>query len=312
MLFAATSMTYFLASAFLDPRSNYLAKRPVPPTASIDAALDAANINDKVPVLERYWHWLGGLAHWNWGLTPDGASINDEVARRIGVSTQLVLIATILGVIVGVGFGVWTAVRQYSFGDRFVNVFSVLFMVIPAFVIYLYVVLAAIKFNDAIHLRVFYVTGLSNPDVTGFLPKVVDWLQHIALPTLGITLGSWSGYHQGQRTYLLDTMSADYVRTARAKGMPKRRAIRKHALRTSLIPTATSVAFTITAVFTGAVFAETIFAINGLGKYFIDALNGNDINGTVAVAAFSGVCTLAGALLADVVVALLDPRIRID
>lgn len=119
-------------------------------------------------------------------------------------------------------------------------------------------------------------------------------------------------YHLTQRTYLLDTMNADYVRTARAKGLPLNVAIRRHALRTSLIPTAVDVAFSIASVFTGAVITETVFAINGVGSYFVQAISQNDINGSVAVTAFGGVCTLTGALLADIFSAWLDPRIRLS
>jgi peptide/nickel transport system permease protein len=127
-----------------------------------------------------------------------------------------------------------------------------------------------------------------------------------------MTIPGMVGYHLTQRTYLLDTMNADYVRTARAKGLPLNLAIRRHALRTSLIPTAVDVAFSIAGVFTGAVITETVFAINGLGSYFVQTIMQNDINGSVAIAAFGAVCTLVGALLADIFSAWLDPRIRLN
>jgi peptide/nickel transport system permease protein len=132
------------------------------------------------------------------------------------------------------------------------------------------------------------------------------------LPTIVITIPGAVNYHLTQRTYLLDTMNADYVRTARAKGLTLNQAIRKHALRTSLIPTTVNVAFSIAGVFTGAVITETVFAINGLGRYFVTTIANNDINGSVCIAAFGGVCTLAGALLADIFSAWLDPRIRLS
>ena len=140
----------------------------------------------------------------------------------------------------------------------------------------------------------------------------VEYLQHVALPTLTLTLVGYVGYHFTQRSYLLDSMNADYVRTARAKGLPKNVAIRRHALRTSMIPTAMGVVWSLTSVITGSVFVETIFAIDGAGKYFIETLTNNDINGAVAIAALGGAATCLGLLLADIVVALLDPRIRIS
>ena len=110
---------------------------------------------------------------------------------------------------------------------------------------------------------------------------------------------------------LLDTISADYVRMARAKGLTKAQAIRKHALRTSLIPVATQVAFSIPGLFTGAVLTETIFNWQGMGQYFIDTLNKMNINGVVAVAAFGALMTAIGAVLADIAVVVLDPRVRV-
>ena len=306
MLFAATTLAYFLASSFLNPRSNYLQMRPQPPEASIDLSLDLANVNDKVPVVERYFVWLERVVlHWDWGLSPQGEPVNAAVAYRALVSARLVLVATVLAVVIGVSIGVAAAIRQYRMFDRVSNVVSVFFLVCPTFVLALLLVLGGIQFNDWVGSRWFYVTGLGEG---GF----VDYLQHIALPTLTLTLVGYVGYHLTQRSYLLDTINADYVRTARAKGLPKNLAIRRHALRTSLIPTAMGVVWSLTSVITGSVFVETIFAIDGAGKYFIDALTKNDINGSVAIAAMGGFATCAGLLLADVVVAMLDPRIRIS
>jgi peptide/nickel transport system permease protein len=306
MLLAATTLAYFLASSFLNPRSNYIQMRPRPPEASIDASLNSANVNDKVPVVQRYLRWVEQVGlHWNWGTSPQGESVNAAVAYRMVVSVKVVLIATLLAVLLGVSVGVSTAIRQYSLFDRISNAVSVFFLVCPTFVLALLIVLAGIRFNDGVGARWFYVTGLGDGGL-------LDYLQHVALPTLTLTLVGYVGYHLTQRTYLLDTMNADYVRTARAKGVRKNVAIRRHALRTSLIPTAIGVAWSLTSVITGAVFVETIFAIDGAGKYFIDALTKNDINGSVAIAAMGGFATCAGLLLADIVVALLDPRIRIS
>jgi len=122
----------------------------------------------------------------------------------------------------------------------------------------------------------------------------------------------YSQYHFLQRSLLLDTINADYVRTARAKGLTKQQAIRRHALRTSLIPVATQVAFTIPTVFTGAILTETIFGWNGMGRYFVDPISKNDLHGTVAIAAFGALLTAIGAILSDIVVVALDPRVRVS
>ncbi|MCI1219745.1 MAG: ABC transporter permease [Bifidobacterium sp.] len=313
MLFVAISMTYFLASAFMDPRSNYMERHPAPPVASINAALDNANINDQTPIILRYGRWLKNvLFHWNWGLAPDQSPVGAAVSQRIMASVELVTLATILGIVIGVGIGVYTAIRQYKWQDRALNMVATFFLVIPPAVLGLFVVLIAISFNGLVGSRVFYVTGLQSYQGSNPALWLLDFLQHIVLPTIVITIPGAVGYHLTQRTYLLDTMNADYVRTARAKGLTLNQAIRRHALRTSLIPTTVNVAFSIASVFTGAVITETVFAINGLGRYFVTTLTTNDINGSVCIAAFGGVCTLAGALLADIFSAWLDPRIRLS
>ena len=312
MLFLATSLTYFLASFFMDPRSNYLARNPRPPMASINASLTAANINDQTPILERYWTWLTNIVlHWNWGLSPNQEPVVGAISLRIGASVQLVTLATVLGVLIGIALGVYTAIRQYKWQDRVLGAFGSFFLVIPTAVLALFVVIGAIYLNRAVGFRLFYVTGLHSYEGHNWLLKLSDLGQHLVLPTIVLTIITAVGYHLTQRTYLLDTMNADYVRTARAKGLPLNVAIRRHALRTSMIPTTVNVAFSIATVFTGAVITESIFAINGLGKYFVTTLFQNDINASVAIAAFGGACALVGALLADVAVSWLDPRVRI-
>ena len=122
-------------------------------------------------------------------------------------------------------------------------------------------------------------------------------------------LASYSRY---QRNLMLDTLGADYVRTARAKGLVKRRAVTRHALRTALIPMATYFAFALAGLFTGATITERVYGWHGIGEYSVNAISQYDINGTAAVVAFSGLCTLTGALLSDVFVAVVDPRVRVS
>lgn len=115
-----------------------------------------------------------------------------------------------------------------------------------------------------------------------------------------------------QRNLMLDALGSDFVRTARAKGLRENKAVMKHALRTALIPTATYVAFTVATMFVGATYTEKIFGFRGMGAYGIDTIQGQDINGVVAVTAFAGVCVLVGAVLSDIFVAILDPRVRLS
>ncbi|WKD58770.1 ABC transporter permease [Corynebacterium caspium] len=313
IVFLATNLTFFLASAFLDPRSNYLGRRPPMTPEQIDLLLEPYHLSPNTPIWQRWWSWFSEIIfHWNWGYSPTGASVNEEIGFRIWVSAQLMLVATILTIILGVSVGVYTASRQYKRGDRIWQAVSIISMNIHIVVASIIVVAAAIKINDWAGTRVLYVTGASNPDVVGFFPRILDYAQHLILPTIALVTIGYAGYHFMQRSLLLDNINADYVRTARAKGLTKGQAIRKHALRTSIIPVATSVAFAVPGIFTGAVLTEKIFAWNGMGVYFVDTMAKNDVHGAVAVAAFGAALTGVSAILADLVVVALDPRVRVS
>jgi len=313
MIVVATNITYFLAWLYLDPENNYVGRRPPKTAEEIAALLEPRNLSESVPLLERWWNWFSAiLFRWDWGRGPTGDFVNEQVAYRIWVSAELVLGATIITTVLGIALGVYTASRQYKLADRIGQGTSIITMNIPVVVAGLAIVLLAIGFNNLVGVRVFYVTGSASQGVEGFFPVLVDVLQHVTLPTLALVLTGYAGIHFLQRSLLLDNIKADYVRTARAKGLTKQQAIRKHALRTSLIPVTTQVAFTIPLVFTGAVLTETIFNWNGMGKYFLNALNNNDIHGTVAIAAFGALMTAIGAILADIAVVILDPRVRVS
>ncbi|WP_313356523.1 ABC transporter permease [Microbacterium sp.] len=313
MIVVATNVTYFLAWSFLDPRSNYVGRKPPLNAEQIENLLQPRNLDASVPLIERWWTWLTGIIlRWDWGMSPTGGSVNEQVGFRMWVSAELVLGATIIATLLGIWIGVYTASRQYKLGDRIWQGISIVTMNVNIIVAGLAVVILAINFNNWVGTRVFYVTGSSSEGVTGFFPVIIDALQHLILPTIALVIIGYAQYHFLQRTLLLDNISADYVRTARAKGLTKQQAIRRHALRTSLIPVATQVAFSIPAIFTGAILTETIFAWQGMGRYFLTTINGNDVHGVVAVAAFGAVLTAIGALLADIAVVVLDPRVRVS
>ena len=313
MIVIATNITFFLAWGFLNPRNNYVGRRPPLSEEQIVKLLEPRNLSDSVPIWERWWNWISGVVlRWDWGVSPTGGSINEQVGYRMWVSAELVLGATIIMTVLGIALGVYTASRQYKLADRMGQATSIITMNINIIVAALGIVLLAIALNDLVGTRIFYVTGSSSKGVEGFFPVLIDKLQHVTLPTIALVITGYAGTHFLQRSLLLDNINADYVRTARAKGLTKPQAIRKHALRTSLIPVATQVAFSIPGVFTGAILTETIFAWHGMGEYFIETIAKSDINGVVATAAFAGLLTALGAILSDIVVVVLDPRVRVS
>lgn len=313
LIVLATNLTYFLAWGFLDPKSTYLADMRNPKSPEqLHQILVSKNLSDQVSILDRWREWAQGiLLHWDWGQSPKGGEVGSEVSYRIWVSFELVLGATIIMTVLGIALGVYTASRQYKLSDRVGQATSIITMNIPIVVAAAGVVAFALWINDVAGRRIFFVTGSGSPNVEGLLPKLVDVGQHLFLPTVALVLVGYAQTHFLQRSLLLDNINADYVRTARAKGLPKSKAVRKHALRTSLIPVATQVAFSIPAIFTGAILTETIFNWHGMGEYFVETIGENNIHGVVAVAAFGALMTAIGAVLADIALVVIDPRVRV-
>lgn len=313
MIVVATNLTYFLANAFLKPASNYLALRPPRTEEEINRSLALYNLSPETPLLERWWNWFSGIVlHFDWGASPTGGSVNGQIVYRALASGQLVLGATVLSIVLGVALGVYTAARQYKKSDRAWQGLSVISFNTPSAVAALGVVLLAIWLNQALGDPLLPVAGAQDPQVSGGWDVFVSRLEHSILPTISLTFISYASYHLLQRSLLLDNINSDYVRTARAKGLTRQQAIRRHGLRTSIIPVATQVAFAMPALFTGAVITETVFAWHGMGEYFIKTISTNDVHGAVAVAAFGALMTAIGAILADIVVVALDPRIRVN
>lgn len=313
LLFVAVTLTYFLAATQLNPRSLYLIVNPPLPPQSIENSLLAKNLSDNVPLLQRYWTWLTNIVlHWNWGEAPRGGNVGEEVGRRIWVSLRLITIGSLLGTALGVALGAYTATRQYKVSDRAATFGSLFLLSVPSFVIASVLQVLATKTNNATGARLFEFVGETGQHGDYFGAALLDRLQHLVLPTIALTLLNLAFFSRIQRNLMLDALGADYVRTARAKGLRQSRAVMKHALRTSLIPTGTYFAFSVATLFTGATFMEIIFSFHGMGEFGVSTILGQDVHGAVATAAFGGACVLVGAVLADIMVAILDPRVRLS
>ncbi|MFI7615171.1 ABC transporter permease [Nonomuraea terrae] len=308
----AASLAYLLAAAALDPRSNYADRTPKPPPAVVDAQLTALNLNDKTPLLQRYATWAGGVLRGDFGKTVTGAPVNEDLKRRMGVTFRLVIVGLICGSLLGVLTGALAAVRQYGWFDRLTTGLSFLVLAVPVVVLANVLILVATWANEHVFGRhVFLVSGeYSDGLTTGFWGHVVDRLQHMILPTITLSVGLIAVFSRYQRNMMLDVLGADFVRTARAKGLSRRKALTRHALRTALIPVMTYFAFTFGALLTGATFTEKIFGWHGLGEQLINSIFSNDVNTVAAISLLAAVAVLAASLASDLLHAALDPRVR--
>jgi peptide/nickel transport system permease protein len=311
LTFLAMSCAYLLAGATLNPEGNYLGRHPTPPISSVDLTLRRYNLDPHTPILVRYGHWLDGLAHGSLGFTWDGQSINTLIAQRSVVSLRLLVAGTILGTLLGVALGAWNAVRQYRFSDQVSTVASYLVNSTTIIVLAILLEQLAIWLNQAVGQNVINFTGESTPGLNqDAWHDVLDFLSHQAVPTTALVLITAAYLSRYQRSVMLDVLASDFVRTARAKGLRRRTALTRHALRCALIPTATLSTYTIVLMFTGATVTENIFGWHGMGEWLVTSIGENDINAVAAITAFTAVLVLLAGLVSDLLVAVLDPRVR--
>ena len=311
LLLLASFLTFSLTSVSFHPLDSLLSRNPRPPQSVIDAKAAELDLNKPIPV--RYGKWLSGAVRGDFGTTTGGQPVSAELWRRIGVSLRLVVLGVVIGAIVGVLLGAWGAIRQYRLSDRVITVLSLLILSIPTFVMAYLLILAALGVNNLLGVQVFEYVGETSPDAQGgWWNQFVDRAQHLVLPTLTLAFGAMAGYSRYQRNAVLDTLGQDFIRTARAKGLTRRRALLKHGLRTALIPMATLFAYGISGVVTGALFVEKIFGWHGVGEWIVQGITTQDTNVVAAVTVFTGAAILVGGLLSDVILALLDPRVRVS
>lgn len=311
MVIIASSAGYFIASVALYPRGNYEAANPPIPKESIDAVLNRANVNNEVPFITRYVKWAGNAVQGDFGEDLEQNKVNEEFSRRVWVSLRLLLLGSILGATIGVIIGVTSAVRQYDLFDRGTSLFAYFILSTPVFLLAVLLKFVGIKFNDSIGSTFFFTQGEYTSGLEGsWWTHFTDRTQHLILPTLSIALGSISFYSRYQRGTMLDVLGSDHLRTARAKGLTKRQALFRHGLRVAISPMATFFAYGFGLLIAGAAFTETIYGWYGMGQWFISSVGKNDINSVSAFVTFTAVLVLFSGFLADIILAILDPRVR--
>lgn len=255
------------------------------------------------PVLVQYLKFLGNLVRGDLGSSiRTGQPVTDLLAATLPVTLWLALLAVLVALVVGLGAGVVAAVFRGRWPEWVANGLALAGLSVPSFWLGILAIL-------------YLAVGLQWFPASGYVPLTEDPVRgvyYLVLPAVVLGTALAAVVMRQTRASMIETLSTDYVRTARAKGLPQGRAVIKHALRTSLIPTGTYFAFSLAGLFTGATFTEILFNFPGLGAFGITTIQGQDVHGTVAVAAFAGLCTLAGATLADIMVAILDPRVRVS
>lgn len=252
----------------------------------------------------------------NWGISFQGAGpVWDLVFGRLGATLRLGMTALLIALAVGVPLGIYQAVRQYSFFDQLGTTGAFIAFSMPIFIIAVGLQLVfALYLERWTGVKLFFVTGMNNPgysDMT-FWQQVSDTLRHLALPAVSIALISLAGYSRFQRASMLEVLHSDYLRTAKAKGLPRRRVIVKHALRNALIPIVTLVSLDIAFIIGGAIITESIFGWPGVGRLYINAIGTIDYPVVMAIVMVIGIAIVIMNIVADILYGVMDPRVRYD
>lgn len=306
----ATFLAFALAGTTFHPLDQLRQRNPPPSEAVLAAKAHDLGLDQPIPL--RFVNWLSGVVTGDFGNTVAGSPITQELWSRAGVSLRLFLVGTLVGVLVGVLLGVVSAIRQYRFSDYAATIFSFVLLSTPVFLLGLLLKQGTISVNQAVGTNVLEFTGEGTPNFSGsFGEQLLDRLKHLVLPTLTIALGQIALYSRYQRSAMLDVLGSDFLRTAQAKGLTRRKALFKHGLRTALIPMATLFAFGFGTLITGGVFTERVFNWYGMGDWLVVGIASQDTNITATVTLFVAVCILISGWLSDVLYAALDPRVRV-
>src|SRR2546421_4464284 len=307
VMFLSTFLSFVFVSYAGNPVGN-LRNNPKISQNTLHLIMIHNHLDRSVPV--RYWFWLQDLVTHKLGKSLlTFQPIWPDITRTLGHTAQVIIISESLAIILGVAVGIFSAIRQYSIFDYLFTSISFLGYAMPVFWFALLLQVLFVNIYLKWHVRIFYTSGLNSP---GKGTWTLDRLQHIALPIMTLLVISFALYSRYMRASMLDVINSDYVRTARAKGVSEWRVIMRHVFRNALIPVVTIAALNFGALLGGAIVTETVFSLDGIGFWFIQALNNLDLYEVMAYLLVTAIAVVLFNLIADILYGLLDPRIRYD
>ena len=263
-------------------------------------------------VPEQYLLWMKAFLSGNWGTsTRTGGAVLPMIGHALGVTVQLMFWGVLFASLIALGVGIYSAARQYSAGDYVLTGLSYVGVAMPAFWLGLVLIqLLAVWPRQQFGLAdpPLYFVGLHSVGHSGL---GLDYFRHLVLPVITLTVGLVASWSRFSRASMLDALASDYVRTARAKGVPRRQILFRHALRNALAPFVTVVALDAAALVGGLVVTEQIYAIPGMGQLFLSSILAGDVFVLVPWMLVVAVAVILFNLLADVAYALLDPRVAL-
>ncbi|MEN3377635.1 MAG: peptide/nickel transport system permease protein [Hyphomicrobiales bacterium] len=255
------------------------------------------------PLPIQYLDWSGRMLRGDWGQSyRDGDAVLSVIGSHLAATLELMVTASIIAILLGCWIGVLGALRRYSLFDQLATVGAMVALSIPTF------------WFGLVAIYLFSVTlgwlpsGNRETIGNGSLP---DLLHHLVAPALVLALVETAMWARFMRSSMLDVINQDYIRTARAKGLPEWRIVTLHALRNALLPMITVAGLQFPTLLGGALVTETVFTWPGMGRLFLDSIGYRDYPVVMGILMFSASMVLVGSLLADILYAVIDPRIRV-
>ena len=272
-----------------------------PNLTTADAARLKALFGLDKPLHERYLNWLRAALAGNLGYSRvHNAPVLSVLAPRFANTLVLMGLAFVVSLLIALPIGIYSALRPYGARDYAINFVALAGISVPVFWLALMLI-----YLFAVQWGVLPAGGMQTIGVD----SLADRAKYLVLPVITLSAASAGGFTRFVRASTMETMRQDYIRTARAKGLPESRVVLKHALRNALIPVVTIVALSFGGLFSGALITETMFSYLGMGKLIYDSILGNDYNLALVGLLFATLLTLLANLAADVCYAWLDPRI---
>lgn len=259
------------------------------------------------PIIIQYGKWAYSFVRGDLGVTSTGEKVSQKLKERIPNTLLLTSIVIFLTWIVGVPLGIIAAINWKTPFDRLLTVLTSIGMAIPSFFFAVLLLICAVKTGW------FPIGGLTSPSFSEmtFGAKFLDITHHLILPVLVLFTISLAGLQRQMRANMLDVLDSDYVKFARAKGLPEFIVIYKHALRNAINPMITLLGFEFAGLLSGAALTEYVFQYPGLGRLILEAVMKSDINLVMASLMMGAVMLVLGNLIADILLIITDPRIRV-
>ena len=311
VMFIIYALMYNMPTSYVETKARELASRPGATKSYAEwlADLNAQYGMDK-GVVGGYFIWLGNAVRGNWGDSWAWTIPVTQVFKNtIWYSFALSVVAYIFEILIAIPLGISAAKKQYSFTDYFTTVVSMICISMPTFFL-----ATLLKYIFSVKLGWFHLSGMHGRNYMNLTDfgKFLDVAKHFILPSITLIIINIGGLMRYTRTNMLEVLNADYIRTARAKGVPEKKVINYHAFRNTLIPLITTLGGMLPGLFSGALITESLFAIRGIGYASYTSMTQADIPFIMFYLAFISIMTLLGNLISDLLYGAVDPRVRLS